>query len=142
MENTRYNAQVQPAISEEDSGLDFKKIIYTFLQYWLWFATAVFLCLLIAFLYLRYATPVYQINSKILIKDDKSSPSGDQQDLLSQLDIFNTQNNVNNEKEVLQTHYLIKKVVDEMQLNVSCFAVGSIKSTELYKKSPFQVKLI
>jgi capsular exopolysaccharide synthesis family protein len=141
MENTQQNLQLQPVI-EEDNALDIKKLLYAFLQNWLWFAVSIFICLLLAFLYLRYTTPVYQINSKILIKDDKSSPSANQQDLLSQLDIFNTQNNVNNEKEVLQTHYLIRKVVDEMQLNVSCFAVGNIKSTELYNKGPFRVKLI
>ena len=58
----------------EDNSLDFKKIIYTFLQYWPWFLGSIFICLLIAFLYLRYTTPVYTITSKILIKDDKGGP--------------------------------------------------------------------
>src|SRR5204862_3633975 len=61
---------------------------------------------------------------------------------LSQLDIFNTKNNVNNEKEVLQTHYLVHKVVKEMQLNISYFAVGNIKSTELYKNNPFKIQVV
>ena len=140
MENSQ-NVQ-QASISEEDSGLDLKKIIYLFLQNWVWFAASVIICFLVAFLYLRYATPVYNINSKILIKDDQGSAAGDQQDLLSELDIFNTKNNVNDEKAILQTYYLVKKVVDEMQLNVSYFTVGNIKSTELYKKSPFKIKLL
>lgn len=131
-----------PVIITEDQKLDFKNIFYTFLRYWFWFVGAVFLCLLIAFLGLRYTTPLYKINSKILIKDDKSQSSGSSEDLLSQIDIFNTKNNVNNEKEVLQTHYLIKKVVNELQLNINYFSVGNIKSTELYKNSPFEVKLI
>jgi len=140
MDTFQQNSQ-QPATSGEDSELDLKKVVYIFLQNWVWFVVVVSICFLTAFLYLRYTTPVYKINSKILIKDDNNSTSGDPQDLLSQLDIFNTNNNVNNEKEVLQTHYLLRKVVDEMQLNISYFAVGNIKSTELYKKSPFQIKL-
>jgi capsular exopolysaccharide synthesis family protein len=141
MENLQQNSQ-QPATSEEDSGLDLKKIIYTFLQNWVWFAASIFIFFLVTFLYLRYTTPVYNINSKILIKEDNNPTSGNSLDLLSQLDIFNTNNNVNDEKAVLQTYFLLRKVVDEMQLNISYFAAGSIKSTELYDKCPFKIKLL
>jgi capsular exopolysaccharide synthesis family protein len=143
MENIRQNNLPDTALSEEDGGLNLKKLAYTLLQYWLWFVISVFICLLCAFTYLRYATPVYKVSSKILIKDDKNtSPSFNPQDLLGELDIFNTQNNVNNEQQVLNTYYLLKQVVDEMQLNVSCYAVGGIKSTELYNNNPFKVQLI
>ncbi|MEP6466257.1 MAG: polysaccharide biosynthesis tyrosine autokinase [Parafilimonas sp.] len=141
MENLQQNTQ-QTSFAEESNGLELKKIIYKFLQNWKWFALSVFICLLLSFVYLRYATPVYNITSEILIKDDAGSGGGDQQDLLSQLDIFNTQNNVNDEKAILQTYYLLRKVVDEMQLNVSYFTVGNIKSNELYKKCPFRIKLL
>jgi capsular exopolysaccharide synthesis family protein len=143
MENFQRNITSNGTAPEED-GLDFKKLLYTVLQYWPWFLGSLLLCLLFAFLYLRYATPVYRITSKILIKDDKSSPagSGSQGDLLNELDIFNTKNNVNNEKQVLQTYYVVKKVVDELQLNISYFAVGNIKLGELYKNSPFKIQLL
>jgi tyrosine-protein kinase Etk/Wzc len=143
MENTQRNLQLLPANQNDDSGLDFKNILYNFLQQWYWFVTAIAICLLGGYLYIRYTTPIYSINSKILIKDDKSGSSGaSNEDLLSQLDIFNTKNNVNNEKQVLQTHYLVKKVVNALQLNVSYFTVGNIKSTELYKNCPFQIRVI
>ena len=128
-------------IVAEDDGLDFKKLIYIFLQYWPWFLLSVVICMLIGFLYIRYATPVYKVHAKILIKDDKGG-SASSEDLLSELNVFNTKNNVNNEKQILQTHHLIQKVVNELQLNVSCFAVGNVKSTELYKNAPFKIKLI
>lgn len=138
--------QAEPQITiqnDEDNGFDFKKIVYTLLQYWPWFLGSVFLCLSLAFLYLRYTTPVYRITSKVLIKDDKGSSSpGGSTDLLNQLDIFNTNNNVNNEKQVFQTYYLVRKVVDEMKLNVSYFVEGNIKSTELYKNTPFKIQLL
>jgi tyrosine-protein kinase Etk/Wzc len=141
VENGQQNILPVAILPEEDS-LDFKKLLYTFLQNWPWFLGSVFICMLLAFIYLRYTVPVYNIHSKILIKDDKSSTSGASTDLMSQLDIFNTGNNVNDEKEVLQTYYLVRRVVDELQLNVRYFAVGNIKSTELYKKTPFKLQLI
>src|SRR3954453_19391515 len=130
MENNRQNSEHIAAIDNDDSELDLKNILYTFLRYWYWFLAAVVACLLGAFLYLRYTTPVYTISSKILIKDDKGGgPGGSSDDLLSQMDIFSTKNNVNNEKQILQTHYVIEKVVNALQLNVSCFTVGNLKST-------------
>lgn len=142
METIQQNSQVTPLIVENDSGLDFKQLLYTFFQYWYWFVASIIFCLLVAFLYLRYTTPVYKINSKILIKDDNSNSSSSTQDLLSQIDLFNTKNNVNNEKQILQTHFLLQQVVEELQLNVTCFSVGKIKSTEIYKNGPFKVQLV
>src|SRR5947209_3237497 len=115
-----------------DGGLDLKEILYLLLGYWPWFLACVFICLLGAFFYLRYTTPVYNITSKILITDNNGSSASGSQDALSQMNILNSQNNVNNEKEVLQTHYMIQKIVNELQLNISYFTVGNIKSTELY----------
>ena len=73
-----------------------------------------------------------------MIKAGGSAGSSD--DLLSQ-SLFNNKNNVNNEEQILQTHYLLKKVVNALQLNVAYFTIGNIKSTELYKNCPFQVQL-
>jgi len=141
MENFSQNGSFAIDIPDA-TGLDAKKLLHVFLEYWLWFIACILVCLLTAFLYLRYTTPKYNINSKILIKDDKGSNPSDPQNLLSQMDIFNTENNVNNEKQVLQTHYMIEKVVNELQLNVSYFVVGNIKSTELYEARPFTIKLL
>jgi tyrosine-protein kinase Etk/Wzc len=142
MENTHQNSQLLSAIQNDESESDLKNILYTFLHYWYWFVAAIVVCLLGALLYLRYTTPIYNVSSKILIKDDKSgSSAGSAGDLLSQIDIFNTKNNVNNEMQILQTHYLVEKVVNALQLNVAYFSIGNIKSTELYKNCPFQVRL-
>ncbi len=108
MENFSQNGSTTINIPE-DTGIDFKKLLYSFLEYWPWFIGSVLVCLLIAFLYLRYTIPVYNINSKILIKSDNSPGSSDQQGVLGQIDLLSPQNNVDNEKEVLQTHYMVGK---------------------------------
>jgi tyrosine-protein kinase Etk/Wzc len=143
MENTLQNTELMSALSDDDSGPDLKKIVNALLAFWLWFVAAILVCLFGAFLYLRYTTPVYKIASKILIKSDLSNSSNAAQSTMGgQFDIFNTKYNVNDEMEILQTHYMIEQVVNELQLNVSCFSVGNIKSTEFYKNGPFKVQLI
>ena len=54
---------------EEDSGIDYKKLLFYAFKYKYWFVASVVVCLLGAFVYLMFATPVYNVTSKVLIKD-------------------------------------------------------------------------
>ena len=136
-DNNRQNVLV---IEANEQTLNLKDILLTYFRFWPWIIISIIGCLLIAFLYLRYATPVYKVVSKILIKDDNTSASSE--DMLSDIDLLDTKNNVNNELQVLKTNYMIGKVVDNMNLNIRYFNVGSFKSTEIYKNYPFQIKVL
>ena len=87
--------------------LDLKGILVKYLKYWYWFVAGVVVCLSLAFLYLRYATPQYQISSTLLIKDDKNAPDLSGNVAFSDLDIFKSTKNIHNEiPEVkIQYHY-------------------------------------
>src|SRR6266540_3339946 len=139
-ENNKQNSLLSE-VNLKDEEINIKEIIFKFLRYWPWFIVACLISISFAFLYMRYTIPSYKITSKILIKDDKGGPNSTQ-DILSELDVLNTKNNVDNEKEVLQTRYLMRKVVDELQLNINYFATGNIKSTELYQNCPFKINLL
>src|SRR6266496_6303867 len=139
--NNKQNSLTAEVILKDEEGGNIKEIIFKFLRYWPWFIVACLISISFAFLYMRYTIPSYKITSKILIKDDKGGPNSTQ-DILSELDVLNTKNNVDDEKEVLQTRYLMRKIVDELQLNINYFATGHIKSTELYQNCPFKINLL
>jgi len=139
-ENNKQNSLLSE-VNLKDEEINIKEIIFKFLRYWPSFIVACLISMSFAFLYMRYTIPSYKITSKILIKDDKGGPNSTQ-DILSELDVLNTKNNVDDEKEVLQTRYLMRKVVDELQLNINYFATGHIKSTELYQNCPFKINLL
>ena len=102
----------------DDNELNIREILFKYVRHWYWFVITVAACLLGAYFYLRYATPVYTVTSEIMIKEDKGNRASSH-NILSDLDIFNTKSNVVDEIEILKTRYLMQKVVDEMQLNIS-----------------------
>ena len=124
-----------------DTKLNIREILFKYVRHWYWFVITVAVCFLAAYFYLRYATPVYTVTSEFMIKEDKGN-RGSSQNILSELDIFNTKSNVTDEIEILKTRYLMKKVVEEMQLNISYFEIGKIKTSDIYNRAPFYITLL
>ena len=90
---------------EEENDFNLKELLYKYLAYWKWFALSFIIALAAAFIYLKYQTPVYNIQSSILIKDDKKGLGQD--DMLKQLDIFSSNKVVDNEIEILKSYTLM-----------------------------------
>ena len=118
-----------------------KQTIFKYLSYWHWFAFALLFSLGCAYLYLRYTTPIYSASAKVLIKNDKSGGVS-QEDILSDLNLFNSKTNVGDELEIMKTSYVMREAVKELELNVSYFSVGNIKSLEYYKRTPFYAHVL
>ena len=57
------------------------------------------------------------------------------------MELFSGKTNINNEIVVLKSFSLIDKVVNELALGVSYFQHGFLQSNELYKNTPFIVKV-
>lgn len=106
--------------AEDKKPIDYKAILFEYLMYWPWFVACLILCLIGAWGYLRYQTPVYNVNATVLIKqDDKgkgsaNSPLATMQDL----GMLSMASNFDNEMEILHSRTLIKKVVNTLGLNI------------------------
>ena len=106
--------------AEDEKPIDYKSILFEYLMYWPWFVVCLILCLIGAWGYLRYQTPIYNVNATVLIKqDDKgkgsaSSPLATMQDL----GMLSMASNFDNEMEILRSRTLIKKVVNTLGLNI------------------------
>ncbi|HRG43613.1 MAG TPA: Wzz/FepE/Etk N-terminal domain-containing protein, partial [Saprospiraceae bacterium] len=97
---------------------------------WYWFALSVLLALIGAFLYLRYSTPVYQVNAEILITDDNKKGNSNAQ--LSMLnDLMGGKSKVDNEVLVLNTFDLMRSVVLEQKGYIRYYAQGKVKTSEI-----------
>ncbi|MCM1311446.1 MAG: polysaccharide biosynthesis tyrosine autokinase [Bacteroides sp.] len=133
-----YGESYNPAGNEEESSFDIRILWMLFLRYKYWIAASVIVCLISALIYLRYTIPVYNITSKVLIKDqDKRSYSGINS-TFQELGFMNSSDGFDNEIEVLSTKTLNKKVVRELKLYTTYFYDGNIKDNEIYGKySPF-----
>ncbi len=116
-----------------------KQYLVSLLINWKWIALSLIVCLGIGMAYVRYTNTVYSISEKVLIKvSDSNSGSS----LKSQnMGFMSMSDGFDNELEILSTHTLAKQVVRDLNLFVSYYSVGSLKSTLLYKTQPVNVNI-
>ncbi len=126
---------------ENENDFQLRAIIDQYASHWKWFLLSVFVCLSIAIVYLKLATPQYQASTTILVKDDKKGG------MLSELSAFSDmgfgggmKNNIDNEVEVLHSRTLVESTAKELGLNVAIFVKKRFVSKELYLKSPIVVQ--
>ncbi len=128
-------------ISHENHESDFsiREQVEKYLIHWKWFVLSVIVVLCLAFLYLRYTTPLYKATATILVKDDKKGGLASELSVLSDLGVGTSKSNVDNEVEILKSRTLTEKTVNELHLNINYLSNGRVKSSELYKASPIVV---
>ena len=122
-------------IQFQSEEIDFKGIVMKYLRFWYLFLLGIIVCTGIAFLYLRYTTPQYSINSTLLIKDDQKGADIPGNAVFSDLDIFKSSKNISNEIQVLKSKSLMLQVLKELNLYTSYFVEGDVKTSEIYGRS-------
>ena len=107
-------------ISQENHESDFniREQIEKYLVHWKWFLLSVIVVLGLAFLYLRYSTPLYKATATILVKDDKKGGLASELSVLSDLGVGTSKSNVDNEVEILKSRTLTEKTVNQLHLNI------------------------
>ena len=120
----------------QEREINFQWFIVTFLVHWKWFLLSIVSFLLGGYLYLRYATPIYQVASSIILKDSKRGGLGNSElSVFENMGILENNSNVDNEMEILRSRNLIEAVVIEQELYIRYVIKGKFKDTELYNGS-------
>ena len=129
---------------EEGSGIDIRVLWSIFLDYKWWFAASAFTCVLAAFIYLRYATPKYEVSTKVLIKDKENRRymATSISQTFSEMGLMNNSNGFDNELEILATKTLNRRTVINLKSYVKYIAGGRVKDREIYSKdSPYLIDM-
>ena len=136
--------QKQQAQFFEEDEVNLRDSLARYLKYWPWFIISVILCILIAFIYLRYSTPVYHSKATIIIKDEKRGGVMSELSSFEDMGILSgmSTNNLDNEIGILWSRKLITNVVEALQLNIRYFIEGEIKDIELYNNTPLEAKIL
>ena len=111
--------QLLDARENKQAGFTPRELIFKYLRYLPWILVSVFLMLAVAYINLRYATPIYTVSGKLLVAHGNNRAGGDRFD-----DIFMMQggsNNLNNEMEIIKSRFMAARVVKAtgLQLNIS-----------------------
>lgn len=134
-------------VENSSSNIDINEIVKPYLRKWPWFAVSAFIALVIGYIALKFMTPIYNVQTTVLVKDAKnsSSPIGSELGVLpdfSNLGGLKT-NSIANEIEILKSKRLMKEVVINKNLQTDIFAKSKLRKIELYKDtSPIEVRVI
>jgi len=111
-----------------------------YLPYWPLFLLAVIIAVTAAFVYLRYATPVYYVSATLLVKDEKTGM--DEGDILQSLNLTGSKKVIENEIEILKSRTLARSVVRNLDLFAEVSVKGQIRDIVVYKGSPVRFNFL
>ncbi|ROI09198.1 polysaccharide biosynthesis tyrosine autokinase [Chryseobacterium sp. H3056] len=132
-----------PDVDASDD-ININELIKPYTRRWPWFLFSVLLMVLVTFIYLKITEPSYQIESTVLIKDAKKSPSSGL-GALSDLSGFGNMatNSIENEIEVFKSKKLMKDVVSRLGLQTALYSEKNLRKTELYgETAPVIIQVI
>ncbi|MST84189.1 tyrosine-protein kinase [Prevotella mizrahii] len=137
--------QQMPQPEGAGNAINFATIFTAVVLNWKWFVLSIVICLGLAAVYLRYATPIYQVSAKLLIKDnDQNSPNSANKNAMlnsATLGLISNSNGFDNEMEILTSHSLALQVVKDMKIYVDYYFVGKVKDELLYRQQPINVDM-
>ena len=137
-ETKNTQTELQP-LAEEQSFFSLESIFRMLVLNWQWFVLSLIVALGIAFLYLRYTTPVYNTYAKILVKGGEGRGSGASQ-ALSIGDIIQNYG-LSNERQILKSSTTAAEVVRDLKLYTSYTLKGRVRDRVMYKNQEFMVDM-
>lgn len=117
--------------NDQEEAFALKDTLFKYLWYWPWFLISLVLCIAIGILYLRYASVTYESVAKIKIIDE-SKEMNVAADALSILNGGSSNINMDNEIEVLKSYRLLDQVASRLNLDISLFVKGNIKTSQIW----------
>jgi tyrosine-protein kinase Etk/Wzc len=126
-----------PLQEKQKQAVSPREFILRHIKYLPWILLSVAAALIIAKIKLRYATPIYRTEARLLIK--KESPYGRSNDKFDEIFMGGSIQNVYNEIEILKSRPLAARVARELRLQTICYNKGNIRSTLVYPNPPLAI---
>ena len=128
----------------DEEKVNYQELLFKYIIHWPWFVASVLACLIGAWVYLHFQTPVYQVSASIMIKDDKKGGGGGSTSDLENLGIggmITSTQSIDNEIEVLRSKTILKEVVNNLELYITYYDEDEFPKKELYQTSAIIVNL-
>ena len=133
-------------IGDERKGasFSFQKVFAHLVLNWQWYLLSLIICMSAAYIYLRYAQPIYQVSARMLVKDEDKKARTSIRQILPNMEDFGIMNNSNgfdNELEILQSPVTVHDAVKRLKLYTEYRLDGRIRKKLVYTNQPLFVDL-
>ncbi|OJY87872.1 MAG: hypothetical protein BGP13_05470 [Sphingobacteriales bacterium 40-81] len=117
-----------------------KEFIFKYLRYWPLLLAFIIIALTIAFVIIRYSTPVYSVSGALFINKQPANNSAGAD--LQNMFMFPDNVNLKNELEILKSKPLLKRVAQNLGLQFNYLNKGNVRSSNIYRESPVELEII
>lgn len=126
---------------EDNSGINPKEFLLKYIQYSWLFVIFILFSIIGAWLYLRYTQPMYKVSSTLLIRNDNERGGGgiNSQDMFSDIGLFQSTTNKQNEMIILGSRTMMERVVKNMGLQKKYSVIANVKTTDIYPDYPLEL---
>lgn len=125
-----------PQIPEEET-IDLRKWMGKLLINWYWFVLSVAILGSAAYFWTRFTEPSYTVGATLLIRDESKNMGAEA--LFADMDLFGSKSNIQNEIGILKSWTLTRRVLEELNFDISYVAVAKFGEKHLYNYIPFRV---
>lgn len=119
--------------------INLREIIIKYLRKWYWFVISFFFCFLIGFLYLRMTVPTFQVQTTILLRQDKSNMGFSEMAILESMGMGGTSKEVEDEIQVLKSKTIMKNVIQSLGVETEYYQKTGLKFIDTYPEIPLQL---
>lgn len=126
---------------QDEEKINYQELLFRYIIHWPWFLASILVCLIGAWVYLHFQTPVYQVSASIMIKDDKKGGGSTDLENLGIGGVITSTQSIDNEIEVLRSKTILKEVVNNLELYITYYDEDEFPEKELYQTSPVIVNL-
>jgi tyrosine-protein kinase Etk/Wzc len=124
---------------EEEETINFREIFEKYFRHWKLFVAFSAISIALAFVYLRYAMPIYSSKASVLIEDDEKGGALSELSVFSEMGIMGGSHNLDNEIEIMKSRQLLEIVAKNLHLNKQFIMLGTrtgLQRIELFDVSP------
>ncbi len=119
-----------------------REFVLKYVRYAPWVLICTALSLIFAYIKIRYTTPIFHVQSSLMIKKDNQSSMRDQKFGELYMNSSMGDNNLNNEIQILKSSPVMRRVVHDLDLQIHYYGIGKIRSTLLYPETPFRLEIL
>ena len=131
------NNTVNETVEKEESNINLAELLHKMLAKWHWFAIAIVVAMVAAFIITKYSVPQYEATATLLIKDNGG--------LMGQMNMLNnvignrSQVNFQNEIGTIQSMTMVKRTIKALGFYTTYYCKENFRYVDIYKDAPFEV---
>ncbi len=131
------NNTVNENVERGESNINLAEVFHKMLSKWHWFAIAIVIAMVAAFIITKYSVPQYEATATLLIKDNDGIMG--QMNMLNNVFSNRSQVNFQNEIGTIQSLTMVKRTIKALGFHTTYYCKENMRYVDIYKDAPFEV---